>query len=115
MSDLTGKTITADLAGKGWDPHGLRHWAKVADDVGKGGWASLFRYLADQIDEQHPPRMDEPDEFGAMVEAGTQVPGEKPRERRRMLRCKAAGAYRWTDDRGRVYRWSELIDPRPVD
>ena len=122
MSDLTGKTITipADLGGLAPTPSRLRNLADLSErhdlsDFGQESVARVLAYLVRRIEEHHPPRTAEPDEFGAMVEAGTQVPGEEPRERRRMLRCKAAGAYRWTDDRGRVYRWSELIDPRPVD
>ena len=113
MSDLTGKTITipATLDGNNWSPSELRNYG---DGLPPGGMR-LLRWLADETERQHPPRMDEPDEFGAMVEAGTQVKGDSPRERRRLVKHTTCGAFLWSDDRGRTYAWSELIDPRPVD
>ena len=117
MSDLTGKTITipADL----WDSN---QWcpavlSMVADNHSAGGsehTARLLRHLRDAIRDQHPPRMDEPDEFGAMVEAGTQVEGDQPRERRPLVRHQTSGTLQWSDEHGRAYAWSELVDPRPV-
>lgn len=123
MSDLTGKTITipADLStlsrtGGAISPAQLRRNADYNDELaGCELPSSRFqRNLADEIERQHPPRMDEPVEFGAMVEAGTHVEGDSPRERRPLVCWNVVGVYPWTDDRGHVYRWSELVDPRPV-
>ena len=64
--------------------------------------------------EHKPKRMDEPDEFGAMVEAGTHVEGDSPRERRPLVRHQTSGTLQWSDEHGRTYAWSELVDPQPV-
>jgi hypothetical protein len=54
-----------------------------------------------------PPRMDEPTEFGAMVEAECRP--EEPAER--WVRVVDG---RWYNDRGAFSRWHHLIDPRPI-
>jgi hypothetical protein len=120
MSDLTGKTITipAQLNGV-WEPDMLRAWLPRlhAARLAAGGLypiATLVEWLVGEIERQCLPRMEEPVEFGAMVEAGTRGEGDSPRERRPLVCWNVVGVYHWTDDRGHVYRWSELIDPRPV-
>ena len=115
MSDLTGKTITipADLWDE-WTARELRADAEYWRRKGFGAIPRLLSNLADEIERQHPPRMDEPDEFGAMVEAGTHVEGDSPRERRPLVRHQTSGTLQWSDEHGRAYAWSELVDPRPV-
>ena len=110
MSDLTGKTITipATLDGNNWSPSELRNYG---DGLPPGGMR-LLRWLADETERQHPPRMDEPDEFGAMVEAGYE--GADARSRWVATSLGERGRY-WRSEYGLVQYWHNLIDPRPVD
>ena len=119
MSDLEDRTVILPSLPEFRYARRLRSLGEVASrcdlsDSGEQRAGRLFIALADEIERQHPPRMDEPDEFGAMVEAGTHVEGDSPRERRPLVRHQTSGTLQWSDEHGRTYAWSELVDPRPV-
>ena len=113
MNDLTGKTITipADLWG-----YGVFALPDVAEKLNRDDYsltASLLLNLHGAIEDQHPPRMDEP-EGPAFVRAGTRrFANVSPSHEFTFARFERGG--KWRDMGGAVYEWDDLIDPRPVD
>jgi hypothetical protein len=67
-------------------------------------------HALDRLSAQlEPPRMDEPTEFGAMVEA-TKPPSVP--DRSLFMRVNAPNC--WHCEEGGFFQWHELLDPRPV-
>jgi hypothetical protein len=60
-----------------------------------------------------PPRMDEPTEFGAMVEAGLIDTGDTS-DRMRFVRLVSAHKFHWRCEHGAEFMWSSLHDPLPI-
>lgn len=116
MSDLSDKTITipADLStlsgtGGAISPAQLRRNANYNDEnAGCELPSSRFqRNLADEIERQHPPRMDEPD-YGHHV-----LSGEYELVRTADPSC--GRPVEWVDiGTGCRLAWDDIENPRPV-
>ena len=91
------------------EPAILRGWSAAACGINKFGWARCFDDLADAIEGQHPPKMEEP-EFGEKVTASSHL---NPR-RRTFVRFRADGAWAWTDG-DNDFNWVGLVDPQPYN
>ena len=114
---MSDETITLPLGLNGGVTSAqVRRSAELIND--SSGVRNLLIWLADQMDAQHPPRMDEPG-WGERVVAGTRSAryGTKL-PRRAMLHWTAfpeAKHHAWRDLDGREYAWGELTDPKPWD
>ena len=123
--DLAG-VITADiglLAALAAGPEHLRKQATTLTELNTA-WESmaapkmidesipvLLHALANALDADRAPRMEEPAELGASVLAHSL----SNLERRRFVRFAIGGEHRsntWADGRD-SYRWDEILDPQP--
>ena len=115
MSDLSGKTITlpADLMLPGiisWSPKLIRIFA---EQMGPELLAArmLLEALADEIERQHPPRMDEPDFGEHVISDGA---GDDVFESVRVEDRTDSGREWISIKSGYQRSWSALRNPRPV-
>lgn len=79
----------------------------LPNDLERAGFLGLARQIREQIPAK--PRMDEPG-WGEKVVARTKG---NP-ERREFLHICDRGNFQWSIHEGRVFAWTELIDPAPI-
>lgn len=88
-----------------WSPSDLRCPLEHLDP---DSLRALLKNLSDVVEAAYPAKMDEP-EWGKSIEAHT-LGNTK---RRMFVRFRTTSRYRWSDEHGSTYDWSELVDPKP--